>query len=152
MDNITSSVRKFALMILLTAPFLVANTMIAKADETPSKALIILTSGSLQTQGMAMVLGNAMQAQGMAVNVLLCDAAGDLALTSTKSPALEPKKVTPEQLMGKLMNGGAKVNVCALYLPNSTHSKTDLRAGVGVATPPEMAKMMTSEDTRVFSF
>jgi hypothetical protein len=99
-----------------------------------------------------MVLGNAMQAQGVQVDVLLCDKAGDLALATTKSPALEPKKVTPEQLMGKLMTGGASVNVCALYLPNSSHDQSALRDGIGIATPPAMAKMMVDDDTRVFSF
>lgn len=144
--------RKFAFMFLLATALLVMNVAVAKADDKIDKALIILTSPSLQTQGMAMVLGNAMQAQGVQVDVLLCDKAGDLVLGTTKSPALEPQKVTPEQLLGKLMSGGASVNVCALYLPNSTHDQSALRDGVGVATPPAMAKMMVNEDTRVFSF
>jgi hypothetical protein len=42
--------------------------------------------------------------------------------------------------------------VCALYLPNGGHDKAALREGVGVATPPAIAKQMTSEETRVFSF
>ncbi|NIY77588.1 hypothetical protein HED22_18200 [Thalassospira sp. HF15] len=152
MDNSTITPRRFAFMLLLMAILLVLNVAVAKADDKIDKALIILTSPSLQTQGMAMVLGNTMQAQGVRVDVLLCDTAGDLALSTTKSPALEPKKVTPEQLLGKLMSGGASVNVCALYLPNSSHDQTALRSGVGVATPPAMAKMMVDEDTRVFSF
>ncbi len=152
MDKSTITPRRFALMFLLMAILLVLNVTVAKADDKIDKALIILTSPSLQTQGMAMVLGNTMQAQGVRVDVLLCDTAGDLALAETRSPALEPKKVTPEQLLGKLMQGGALVNVCALYLPNSNHDQTALRDGIGVATPPAMAKMMVDEDTRVFSF
>lgn len=119
---------------------------------TDNQALIIVTSDSLQTQGMAMVLGNAIQAKGVAVNVLLCDQAGDLALSATVSQALKPRNVTPEQLMTKLQSNGANVSVCALYLPNSEHSAQDLRDGVKVATPPEMADMMNSENTRVYSF
>lgn len=152
MDKSTITPRRFAFMFLLMAILLVLNVTVAKADDKIDKALIILTSPSLQTQGMAMVLGNTMQAQGVRVDVLLCDTAGDLALTATKNPVLEPKKVTPEQLLGKLMKGGASVNVCALYLPNSSHDQSALRDGIGVATPPAMAKMMVDEDTRVFSF
>lgn len=152
MDKSTITPRRFAFMFLLMAILLVLNVTVAKADDKIDKALIILTSPSLQTQGMAMVLGNTMQAQGVRVDVLLCDTAGDLALATTKSPVLEPKKVTPEQLLGKLMQGGASVNVCALYLPNSSHDQTALRDGIGVATPSGMAKMMVDEDTRVFSF
>ncbi|MBC06757.1 hypothetical protein [Thalassospira sp.] len=156
MNKSTITPVRFAFMFLLMAVLLVLNVAIARADDKSddkiNKALIILTSPSLQTQGMAMVLGNTMQAQGVRVDVLLCDKAGDLALSATQSPALEPKRVTPEQLLTKLMSGGASVNVCALYLPNSSHDQTALRDGVGVATPPAMAKMMVDEDTRVFSF
>ncbi len=123
-------------------------------DSKPTKeqALFIVTSDSLQTQGMAMVLGNAIQAKGVSVDVLLCDKAGDLALSSTVSQALKPKNVTPEQLMTKLQSNGATVSVCALYLPNSEHGKQDLRDGINVATPPEMAEMMSAENVRVYSF
>ena len=146
----------FAVIAVIAGLPLIAATSITAAtaadNGVPSRALIILTSPSLQTQGMAMVLGNAMQAGGIPVNVLLCDKAGDLALANTQSPPLKPKNVTPEQLMAKLIDGGASVSVCALYLPNSDHAKTDLRTGIDVATPPEMAALMTHAGSRVFSF
>ena len=50
------------------------------SGESGDKALVILTSDSLQTQGMAMILSNAMQQQGTELSILLCDAAGDLAV------------------------------------------------------------------------
>jgi predicted peroxiredoxin len=143
----------------MAASCLVAGSLLsvtsAQAEDHASqveKALIILTSPSLQTQGMAMVLGNAMQAKGVNVDVLLCDTAGDLALTATTSQALKPKNVTPVQLMSKLQKNGGNVSVCALYLPNSGHTAQDLREGINVATPPEMAQMMTAEQVRVFNF
>ena len=120
--------------------------------DTVSKALVMVNSSSLQTQGMAMVLANAMQAKGVQVSVLLCDQAGDLALKSTTSTALKPRDVTPVQLMGKLQKGGASINVCALYLPNSEHEQSDLRDGVGVAKPPAIAGQMIDSEMRVFSF
>ena len=116
------------------------------------KALILLSSDSLMTQGMAMVLGNAMQGQGVQVDVLLCDAAADLALQDTTSELLKPNDVTPEQLMMRLQQNGASVSVCALYLPNSGNSQDALREGVDVATPPAMAEKMMGENTRVFAF
>jgi predicted peroxiredoxin len=115
------------------------------------KALFILTSDSLQTQGMSMVLANAMAKQGTQVNVLLCDKAGDLALKSTTSEPLKPMGATPEGLMMNLIKGGAQVKVCALYLPNKGASKEDLREGITVASPPDMAAMMGQQETKVIS-
>lgn len=116
------------------------------------KALIMLNSDSLMTQGMAMVLGNAMQGQGVQVDVLLCDAAADLALQDTTSDLLKPNDVTPEQLMMRLQQNGATVSVCALYLPNSGNTQEALREGVEVAAPPAMAEKMMDQHTRVFTF
>ncbi|MDR9425626.1 MAG: DsrE family protein [Marinobacter sp.] len=116
------------------------------------EVLVILSSDSLQTQGMAMVLSNTMAQQGAQVNVLLCDAAGDLALKSYSAEALAPKNVTPGQMLRGLMKAGGKVSVCALYLPNSEYSKADLLDGVGVAKPPEMARPMLDRKMRTFTF
>lgn len=124
-----------------------AQTPTTKAE----KALFILTSSSLQTQGMSMVLANAMAKQGTQVNVLLCDGAGDLALKSTTSQPLKPMGATPEGLMMNLIKGGAQVKVCALYLPNKGANKEDLREGISVASPPEMAAMMGQLETKVIS-
>jgi len=119
-----------------------------KVDEV----LVIVTSESLQTQGMAMVLSSTMAQQGAKVNILLCDTAGDLALQQYDAPALRPNNVTPGQMMRGLLQQGATANVCALYLPNSDYSKEDLIDGVGVATPPDMAAQMLDPGIRVFSF
>ena len=98
-----------------------------------------------------MVLANAMAKQGTQVDVLLCDKAGDLALKTTVSPPLKPMGATPEGLMMNLVKGGAQVKVCALYLPNKGASKEDLREGISVASPPEMAAMMGQQETKVIS-
>lgn len=143
-------VKKIAAVIL--SAVLMAPLVVQAGGHTVDKAFIILNSGSLQTQGMAMVLGNAMQQQGAQVDVLLCDQAGDLALQATTSDKLKPNNVTPEQLLLKLQQGGATVRVCALYLPNSGKNKDALRAGVGVAAPPAIAEQMLAADVRIFSF
>ena len=128
-----------------------ASAMAEPVSNKTEKALFILTSDSLQTQGMSMVLANAMAKQGVQVNVLLCDKAGDLALKTTTSAALKPMGATPEGLMMNLIKGGAQVKVCALYLPNKGASKEDLRDGITVASPPEMAAMMGQQETKVIS-
>ncbi|MBN0987358.1 DsrE family protein [Amphritea pacifica] len=142
--------RKIVISAVLAAT-LVAPIM-ASAAETVDKVLITLTSAEQQTRGMAMVLGNMMQAKGAKVSVLLCDSAGDMALKEYKSEPLKPKNVTPEQLMQKLISGGAKVDVCALYLPNKGVGMEALLDGVGAAKPPVMAAALIDPDTRVFNF
>lgn len=138
--------------LFLTLGLCSALMTTATQAENVDQALVIVNSGSLQTQGMAMVLANAMQAKGTRVDVLLCDQAGDLALKSTRSSELKPRNVTPEHLMGKLQQGGAQVSVCALYLPNSQHTQNDLRAGINVAKPPAIADQMLDSNRRIYSF
>lgn len=144
------SVKSMAVAALITvAPFSVHAESHQGAIE---EVLVILTSDSLQTQGMAMVLSNTMAEQGAKVNVLLCDKAGDLALKSYEASALKPKDVTPGQMLRGLLKQGGEAKVCALYLPNSDHSKDDLIDGVGVAMPPEMTAQMLNPKMRTFSF
>ncbi|MDT8879722.1 hypothetical protein RSO68_09575 [Halomonas saccharevitans] len=123
------------------------------------QALVILTSDSLQTQGMAMILSNAMQQQGTDLHILLCDAAGDLAVQGFASaeaintpPSNPAGQVKPEGILGMLMEKGAGVDVCAIYLPNSEYGETDLREGVGVAAPGPMAQMMRDPAIPVYTF
>lgn len=123
-----------------------------KKRNTVDEVLVILSSDSRQTQGMAMVLSNTMAQKGAKVNVLLCDEAGDLALKAYEAEPLAPKNVSPGQMLRGLMKAGGTVNVCALYLPNSEHTKEDLLEGVGVATPPSMATQMLDRKMRTFTF
>lgn len=108
---------------------------------------------------MAMILANAMQQQGTELSILLCDAAGDLAdegysnAEPIKTPPKNPAgQVKPEGIMQMLMDNGAQVDLCAIYLPNSEHSEEDLREGVGVVAPGPMAEMMRDPSIPVFSF
>jgi len=152
----TNAIKTFVLALLFAAP-LTAMAENQKANDgnrgnTVDEVLVILSSDSPQTQGMAMVLSNTMAQKGAKVNVLLCDEAGDLALKAYKAEPLAPKNVTPGQMLRGLMKAGGAVNVCALYLPNSEYSKDDLLDGVGVATPPAMAGQMLDRKMRTFTF
>ncbi|WP_240036523.1 hypothetical protein [Halomonas urmiana] len=128
-------------------------------DEPQDRALVILTSDSLQTQGMAMILSNAMQQQGTDLHILLCDAAGHLAVEGYESaeaintpPSNPAGQVKPEGILQMLMEKGAQVDVCAIYLPNSDLGEDNLREGVGVAAPGPMAEMMRDPSIPVYSF
>ena len=117
------------------------------------KALFIVTSDSLQTQGMAMILANAMREQGTSLDILLCDAAGELGVEGYESETeLGPRGVKPEGLMRMMMGEGASVNVCAIFLPNTEYDEEDLREGVGVAAPGPIAEMMRDPNIPTFSF
>ena len=124
----------------------------AEGQKGIGEVLVILSSESLQTQGMAMVLASTMAKQGTKVNVLLCDKAGDLALKNDASASLKPKDLTPGQMLRGLLKQGGTAKVCAIYLPNSEHSKNDLIEGVGVAMPSEMAGQMLDPKMRTFTF
>lgn len=144
-----------AATLAMAAPVM-ADDQVQSGEEAMAKdserALVILTSDSPQTQGMAMILANAMQQQGSKLNILLCDRAGDLALKSHTSEPLAPKGATPEGLMQKMMSEGAEVQVCAIYLPNSEHGEEDLRDGISVAAPGPMAEMMRDTKLPTFTF
>ncbi len=126
------------------------SALAAHAENT--NVSIIVNSESTMTQGMAMVLANKMIEQGDNVSILLCDKAGDLALKSNTGPALKPANLTPGQLMDGAIKKGAKVSVCALYLPNSGNKPDQLKDGVNAAKPDVVAKQLTESNRKVMSF
>ncbi len=143
-----------ALQILTFSAFLLVGCEgVAEepAQPAPDK-LVILSSDSLQTQGMALVLATALAARGNSIHVLLCDQAGELAITDYQPDTLAPRDMTPKDLLMGLMNNGATVQVCALFLPNSDYTESDLIDGITVAMPPEIAGLMDHPDTDVLTY
>jgi len=127
----------------------------ATPDAGGAPILTVLTSGAPQTQLMALILTRASAAEGVPVRILLCDAAGDLALAEPPEAAtapLAPRGMSPHGLLSALVDQGVTVQVCAIYLPNTTHDADDLIDGVSVATPPEIAAVMADPATRFFTF
>ena len=155
-------------LTLLTMATLVATVALSsqaladnhsKPTETQDQALMIITSDAVETQSMALILGNAMRQQGTDLHVLLCDAAGDLAVDGYTSgnpintpPSNPMEKIAPEGLLKMLMGEGVSVDVCAIYLPNTDYTEDDLLEGVSVAVPGPMAEMMRNPGLPVFSF
>lgn len=142
---------------LLTVATLGLATLTAPAAqaEEADKLVTILASEEPQTQLMSMVLTmQAMQA-GAGAYVLLCGPAGDLALRDAPAAATAPQKpkgMSPQGLMQKIMEQGATVEVCAIYLPNKGVGADALLDGVGAAKPPAVAARMLATGTRIMSF
>lgn len=139
----------------LLAMTAVAGSLFASAalsDE--SKSLVtVVTAAEPQTQLMAMVLTMQAAKQGVEPHVLLCGPAGDIALKAAPDSATAgqpPMDISPQKLMmGIMKQPGAKVDVCALYLPGKVAKADVLLDGVGVAEPGEMASALLEADARL---
>lgn len=142
------------LQVLSLSAFLAVgfSTFAEQPAEPAADKLVILSSDSLQTQGMGLVLATALEARGNSIHVLLCDQAGKLAVDDYQPESLAPRDMTPKDLLMGLMDKGATVQVCALFLPNSEYSEADLIDGVTVAMPPEIAGLMDQPDTQVLIY
>ena len=103
-------------------------------------------------QGAGLVLAGQALEQKAQVRVLLCDAAGDIALVGKEMPALKPRNVTPQQMLQGLIKGGAKVEVCALYLPNTSKQASDLIPGVTPAKPADVAAHVLKPSVKTLGF
>ena len=126
------------------------------AQEAPKTLVTILTAPEPQTQLMAMVLAMQAAQKGAAPHVLLCGPAGDLALKDAPESATAPQPprgMSPQGLLAQIAAlPGAKVEVCAIYLPGKGADASVLMDGVTVAQPPAMAAAMIAPDARIASY
>ena len=114
---------------------------------------VVVTSADRQAQMMAMVLSvQTMKKHGKEVNMVLCGAAGDLALKSTKTETFLPPKKSPTMLLNALLKMGASIQVCPLYLPNAGKTTDDLIEGIEVAKPPVVAGRLLDRDYQNLTF
>jgi sulfur relay (sulfurtransferase) complex TusBCD TusD component (DsrE family) len=128
-----------------------AALMLATAAQAQS-LFVNIHSGQAMAQGAGLVLAGQALEQKAEVRVLLCDAAANIALTGQDMPSLKPRNVTPQQMLQGLIKGGAKVEVCALYLPNSGKQASDLIAGVTPAKPAEVAAHLLKPGVQTLAF
>ncbi|PIE11845.1 MAG: hypothetical protein CSA72_01625 [Rhodobacterales bacterium] len=141
-------IRKTAL-----AAALVCATPLLADDAAPH--VTVVTSGDAQTQLMSMVLTGQAMAKGHPTRVLLCGPGGDLALKEAPEAATAPqppKGASPQGLLKMMLDNGATVEVCAIYLPGKGAGPEVLMDGVSVAAPPAMADALLAEDGTVWSF
>ena len=120
--------------------------------EPTADLFVSINSGVTQTQGVAMVLASQALVQKAAVRVLLCSDGGQLAVKDKDSAVLKPMNKSPKELLQGLMKAGAKVEVCALFLPNSDLKPTDLIEGIGVAKPAEVAAYLLQSNVKSLSY
>ena len=123
--------------------------------EGADKLVTVVTSENPQTQLMAMVLSTQAVAQGASLHMLLCGPGGDIALADAPESATAPqppRDMSPQGMLANLIEQGATVEVCAIYLPGIGADESVLMDGVGVAQPPAMAGAMMDEDATVWSF
>lgn len=120
--------------------------------QTPVELLVTLNSGNAQTQGMALVLATQALEQKAAVRILLCSEGGQLAVKGKESVTLKPRNVTPKDMLQGLMKGGAKVEVCALFLPNSEWKLADLLDGIAVAKPNDVTAYLLQSNVKTLSY
>jgi predicted peroxiredoxin len=137
---------------LAAAALALSAALPAQADD--GKSLVtILTAPDAQTQLMAMVLTMQSAKQGATPHILLCGPAADMALKEAPATATDPQEpmgFSPQMLMQKIAGmPGAKVEVCAIYLPNKGAGPEVLLDGIAVAKPGEMAKAMLDADARM---
>ena len=126
----------------------------AMAEDKPG-LVTILTAPEPQTQLMSMVLTVQSMQQGASAHILLCGPAGDLALKDAPASATAPqapRDMSPQGLMMKIIEAGATVEVCAIYLPNKGVGADALIDGVTAAEPPAMAARLLAPNTRIMSF
>lgn len=114
---------------------------------------VIVTSADRQTQMMAMVLSvQTIKEHGKGINMVLCGAAGDLALQSTTTETFLPQKKSPSMLLKALLQMGASIQICPLYLPNAGKTTNDLVMGITVAKPPAVAGKLLDKGYQNLTF
>ncbi|WP_209388436.1 DsrE family protein [Rhodohalobacter sp. SW132] len=139
-------------LILLLFIIFAPMTALSGNDNSSEDLFMVLTSGDAETQMMAMVLATQSANQDVAVRVLLCSEAGELAIRGVESPEFAPANRSPKQLLNGLIDRGVNVEVCGIFLPNREYTEEDLTDGIGVAAPPEVAEYMRREGVRYFTF
>lgn len=132
---------------------IIAAALLSTAAAVQAEELFVnIHSGNAMAQGAGLVLAGQALEQKATVRVLLCDAAGDIALTGQSMPTLKPRNVTPQQMLQGVIKAGAKVEVCALYLPNTGKQASDLIAGVMPAKPAEVAAHLLKPGVNTLAF
>lgn len=131
---------------------LYAATVLACGTAQAQELFVNIHSGQAMAQGAGLVLAGQALEQKATVRVLLCDKAGDIAVAGIDQPKLKPRDVSPQQMLQGLIKGGAKVEVCALYLPNSGKQAGDLIPGVTPAKPAEVAAHLLKPGVQTLAF
>lgn len=132
--------------------FIAAAVLTVSMSAQASELFLSINSGSAMTQAAGLVLASQAIEQKAGVRVLLCDAGGDIALVGKETPAMKPRNITVQQMLQGLIKAGAKVEVCALYLPNTGRQASDLIPGVTPAKPADVAAYLLKPEVQTLAF
>ena len=137
-------------VLVITVFLLISGTALGEQ----AKGLnVIVTSADRQAQMMAMVLSlQSMKTHGKEVTMILCASAGDLALQSTETPSFPPLNKSPTMLLKKLLQMGATVVICPMYLPTVGKTTDELIGGITVGKPPVCAGKVLDKDYKNLTF
>jgi hypothetical protein len=131
---------------------IIATALLSATAVQAEELFVNIHSANAMAQGAGLVLaGQALERKAM-VRVLLCDAAADVALAGKDMPTLKPRNVTPQQMLQGVIKAGARVEVCALYLPNTGKQASDLIDGVTPAKPAEVAAHLLKPGVQTLAF
>ncbi len=131
---------------------LTAATLLCASAAQAEELFVNIHSGSAMAQGAGLVLAGQALEQKANVRVLLCDAAGDIALIGKELPKLKPRDVTTQQMLQGVIKAGATVEICALYLPNTGKQPSDLIPGVTPAKPADVAAHLLKPGVNSLAF
>jgi predicted peroxiredoxin len=129
-----------------------ATLLLAPVLGQAEELMLTISSGQAMAQGAGLVLASQALDQKAVVRILLCDAGADLAVTGKEGAVLKPRQMTTQQMLQGVIKAGAKVEVCALYLPNSGRQPADLLPGVTAAKPAEVAAHVLKPGVKTLSF
>jgi predicted peroxiredoxin len=131
---------------------LTAAALLTTGAAQAQELFVNIHSGNAMAQGAGLVLAGQALEQNASVRVLLCDKAGDIAVAGAELPKLKPRDVTAQQMLQGVIKAGAKVEVCALYLPNTGRKPTDLIEGVTPAKPADVAAHLLKPGMSTLAF
>ena len=77
------------------------------AQAQTQELFVNIHSGNAMAQGAGLVLAGQALEQKASVRVLLCDAAGDMAVAGKQGPKLKPREVTTQQMLQGVIKAGA---------------------------------------------
>ncbi len=131
---------------------LAAVALLTAGAAQAEELFVNIHSGNAMAQGAGLAIATNALEQKATVRVLLCDKAGDIALVGAELPKLKPRDVTTQQMLQGVIKAGAKVEVCALYLPNTGKQASDLIPGVTPAKPAEVAAHLLKPGVNTLAF
>lgn len=132
--------------------FLFGFSLTVQPNSSANELFVMLSSSDQETQMFAMVLATRAAEQGKAVRILLCGEAGRMAIRGLPSDKFGPSDRSPHELLYNLKSNGARVEVCAIFIPNRDFIRSDLEDGITIANPDDVASYMMRPEVKLLTF